>query len=102
MPKRYTKIRTTQTETGRRYKFNAIFPDIPEDERDIYVITTAGDRLDNLAQQYYGDSTLWWIISAANSNIDKASIIPTPGQQIRIPYNKENVVNSYNNLNRTR
>lgn len=102
MPKRYSKIKTTTTETGRRYKFNAVYPDIPETDADIYVVTTSGDRLDILAQQYYGDSTLWWIIAAANSNINNASLIPTPGVQIRIPSNKENVINSFNNLNRTR
>ena len=102
MPKRYSKIATSVTDTGRRYKFNSVYPDIPATENDIYVVATVGDRLDTLAQQYYGDSTLWWIISAANSNINKASLIPTPGEQIRIPANKEDVVNSYNNLNRTR
>lgn len=102
MPKRYSKINTTISETGRRYRFNSVYPSIPDNERDVYVVTTAGDRLDTLAQQYYGDSTLWWIIAAANSNLNKASLVTTPGVQIRIPGNKEDVVNSYNNLNRTR
>jgi phage tail protein X len=102
MPKRYSKIGTTVTDTGRRYRFNAVFPEIPETDTDIYVVTTAGDRLDNLAQQYYGDSTLWWIIAVANSNINKASIIPTPGVQIRIPGNKQAVIGQYNELNSTR
>ena len=102
MPKRYTKIATTTTDTGRRYKFNAVYPDIPATENDIYVVATAGDRLDTLAQHYYGDSTLWWIISAANSNINKASLIPTPGEQIRIPANKQEVIGLFNELNSTR
>lgn len=102
MPKRYIKINSTVSETGKRYKFNAVYPEIPETERDIYVVTTAGDRLDTLAQQYYGDSTLWWIISAANSNINRASLIPTPGIQIRIPYNKQEVIGLFNELNATR
>ena len=102
MPKRYSKIATTTTDTGRRYKFNSVYPDIPATENDIYVVATIGDRLDNLAQQYYGDSTLWWIISAANSNINKASLIPTPGEQIRIPANKQEVIGLFNELNLTR
>ena len=58
--------------------------------------------MDNLAQQYYGDATLWWIILTANSNVNRASIVPDPGIQIRIPYSKQEVIDSFNNLNRTR
>jgi len=55
MPDRYSKIRTVKNENGRVYRFNAVYPEIPADERDIYIITTIGDRLDSIAQQYYGD-----------------------------------------------
>ena len=102
MPDRYSKIRTIKNENGRVYRSNAVYPEIPADERDIYIITTIGDRLDSIAQQYYGDSTLWWIILAANNSINRASIVPEPGIQIRIPYSKQEVIDSFNNLNRTR
>ena len=36
-----------------------VYSSIPETDSDIYVITTAGDRLDNLAAQFYGDVNLW-------------------------------------------
>ena len=42
------------------------YPNIPLQFSDNYVITTIGDRFDLLAQQYYNDSSLWWIISIAN------------------------------------
>ena len=31
-------------------------------DKDIFVITQDGDRLDILAQKYYGDVNLWWYI----------------------------------------
>lgn len=102
MPKRYKNINTTVTDEGRRYRVNAIYPEIPPSENDIYIIATGADRYDTLAQQYYGDSSLWWIISASNPEANTASLIPTPGLQIRIPYNKQDAVNSFNSLNRTR
>ena len=29
---------------------------------DIYLLAQEGDRLDNLANEFYGDPTLWWFI----------------------------------------
>lgn len=102
MPNRYKNIKSLVSNNGFRYRSNAVYPDIPESDRDIYVVTSVGDRYDKLAQQYYGDSTLWWIIATANSSSNRSNLIPTPGTQIRIPYNKQEVINSFNNLNRTR
>ena len=43
------------------------------------------DRLDNLANQYYGDPTQWWQIANANPEIIDWSAL-TPGTIIRIPF----------------
>ena len=48
-------------------------------------ILEEGERIDQLAGLYYGDSTLWWIISAA-SGIGWALQAP-PGTRIVIPNN---------------
>ena len=48
----------------RRTKF---YKAIPEQSNDIYVMTQLGDRCDLLADQYYGDSSLWWYIAKANN-----------------------------------
>ena len=67
---------------------------------DIYVITQQNDRYDLLANQYYNDPTLWWIISVANADIlIQNSLIPPVGVQIRIPSDISNILNSYNKLN---
>jgi len=55
---------------------------IPETDSDVYVITQQGDRLDNLAHQFYGDVGLWWYIAKAN-NLNFMTI-PT-GTSLRIP-----------------
>jgi len=81
---RYSNIQTFKTETGKRYRENVIYPSIPVSEEDVYLISTAGDRYDTLALQYYKDSSLWWIIASANNSMN-GSLIPTPGVQLRIP-----------------
>lgn len=77
------------------------YPQIPLSEDDVYVITTIGDRLDILANTYYNDPTLWWVISMANSNVLKTdSLFIIPGTQIRIPTNLGNILQQYENINR--
>jgi len=96
---RYSNIEQFKTSTGKTYLGTTYYPVIPYDENDIYVYTSQGDRLDNLAFQYYGDPTLYWIISAANPDIMLNSMFPPPGAQIRIPVNIDSIINSFNNLN---
>jgi|TARA_R110000851_G_C12737548_1_gene530470 hypothetical protein len=98
---RYKNIDRYKNAEGRRYYTNAIYPEIPEDENDIYFIASAGDRYDKLALQYYGDKSLWWIIASSN-NHQKASLIPSPGEQIRIPVNTELALRLYQEINSSR
>jgi len=84
------------------------YPEIPLSDNDIYVYAVQGDRFDILASQYYGDQTLWWIISIANtatagsnlpSDLPQNSLIILEGKQIRIPANYADVLNSFKQLN---
>lgn len=75
------------------------YPTIPLSVNDIYVITTDGDRLDLLANQYYQDYTLYWIISLANPFLKQNSLTIPVGTQLRIPTQVEQVIASYNKLN---
>ena len=59
-----------------------MYPHIPERNDDLHIISQYGDRLDNLAQQYYGDPHLWWFIAKANQLTDMN--IPK-GTSLRIP-----------------
>jgi hypothetical protein len=101
MANRYRDIKTVQSQDRGSYRTNAIYPELPPSQDDFYVISTAGDRYDLLAKQFYSDHTLWWIIAAAN-NSEKASLIPTPGMQLRIPGDKDLAIELYNRVNKTR
>lgn len=70
-----------------------IFRPIPKRSDDIYIITQESDRLDLLANQFYQDPTLWWIICHANDMV-VADIGVEPGIQLRIPRDKFSVLNS--------
>lgn len=98
---RYKDIFLTQTASGTRYRRNAIFPEVPLSYSDIYVISTAGDRYDTLALEYYNDSSLWWIIASVN-NSKKDSLVVQPGKQLRIPANIEAIKAQYRELNTDR
>lgn len=98
---RYLNIETTKTQSGTRFKRNAIYPFIPENVNDIYVVATAGDRYDVLAQQFYKDSSLWWIIASANKS-SNGSLVPQPGVQLRIPASKEQALKLFDQVNSSR
>lgn len=101
MGRRFKKIPTTKTSRGTTYKRNVIYPDIPLDQNDVYVISQFGDRYDTLAQEFYKDSELWWIISSAN-NYQKGSLNVTPGIQLRIPADKTSAIQLFEEVNKTR
>ena len=90
------------TNKGFRYYNSLIDPYIDRSEDDIYVITTYGDRLDLLSFQYYNDTTLWWIIAAANPELRKDSLYLEPGIQLRIPRDYQKVYQLLSNQNKER
>ena len=53
---------------------------------DTYITTTTPDRLDKLANDFYGDSQFWWIIASANG-LGKGTLIVPANTTIRIPEN---------------
>lgn len=101
MANRYSDIKRLRTSEGREYIQNPVYPDIPATEDDIYIISTGGDRYDILAKQFYGDSSLWWIIASANVS-ERASLVVKPGVQIRIPADRDKVLQLYNKVNKVR
>lgn len=83
---RYTNVNNKRLDTGKTVLQMKILPTIPKRDDDVYIITQETDRLDLLANQFYNDPTLWWIISHANS-LNSADIGVAPGIQLRIPKN---------------
>lgn len=96
---RYSSTRILRNRNGRRYYGPTLYPTIPLSFEDTYVITQIGDRFDILAQQYYGDSSLWWVISAANDLLNQSSYFPPVGVQLRIPANISNIIAEFEALN---
>lgn len=90
----------TEKFTNKTYYKNKLYPNIPISSEDIFVITTVGDRLDLLAYTYYKNPEYWWIISMANNNVTKGSMFPQPGTQLRIPLNVNEVLRTFNELNK--
>tara|TARA_R110000737_G_scaffold60275_2_gene87020 strand:+ start:120 stop:422 length:303 start_codon:yes stop_codon:yes gene_type:complete len=97
---RYQNIPKYLTTKGKRFYGTTKYPTIPLSIDDIYVYTTQGDRFDILAQQYYKDSSLWWVISSSNSALPQNSYYIPEGQQIRIPQNIAGVIAEFDALNR--
>ena len=96
---RYQNIPIIKSTTGKQMYATSRYPEIPLSENDIYVYTSQGDRYDILALQYYGDSSLWWVISAGNPNIDLMTLVIPEGVQLRIPGNFSQVVSAFNLIN---
>ena len=85
------------------------YPEVPLSENDIYVYTTQGDRFDVLTQQYYKDSSLWWIISIANTGnagagtltgLPQSTLVIPEGIQIRIPSNYASIIEDFKTINK--
>ena len=96
---RYQTIPTTKTPSGKTIYRTVKYPEVPLNPNDIYVIANKGDRFDILADQYYNDSSLWWVISIANDHIPQNSLYLPLETQIRIPANYADIVSNYYNLN---
>ena len=89
---RYDTKNTKRLADGKKVLKTTIPTSIPKRDDDIYIITQETDRLDLLANQFYKDSTLWWIIARAN-NLNGANIGLEGGIQLRIPKNKFDILN---------
>lgn len=100
MNNRLQFIQLQKTKEGVRHYPKLKYPEIPLSIGDIYVITTVGDRLDLLANQFYGDVGLWWIISLANiEKIKRDSFSLKPGIEIRIPVGIKRILKDFEKLN---
>jgi hypothetical protein len=99
MTNRYNKTSIKVDGNKNRYYTNTLYPEIQPNVNDIYMLTMAGDRLDTLANTFYQDTSLWWVISRANPDkIRRDGLLLKPGVQIRIPSNIQNILNEFENI----
>lgn len=87
---RYNYIIDNRLDTKRKRmrRKSSLPPKISRSSMDIYIISRDGDRLDNLAYEYYEDVSQWWVLAHANS-LGKGTMDIPPGMRIRIPAKRE-------------
>ena len=83
---RYKKTLISPNKNGIQTYNTTIYQEIPESKDDIFIAAKHGYRLDNLANQFYGDASLWWFIARTN-NLKTMNL--EPGTSIRIPLSTE-------------
>ena len=81
-----TKRKSVNNSVKQKYD-TTIYKKVPERNDDMYFIAQEGDRCDNLANRFYGNSQLWWFIARVNNL--KTNNIPA-GTSLRIPISIDN------------
>ena len=98
MALRYQNIGTQKTLSKKVGHLPTRYPSLAPTNNDYYIIARAEDRLDLIAFDFFGDSTLWWVIATAN-DIPGDSMYPPMGFQLRIPGNISDALNAFNRVN---
>ena len=78
-----------------------VYPKIIRALGDPIIIASSVDRLDLLADRFYKDRTLWWVIAIANE-LPGDSFFITPGTQLFIPKNISKLLNNLDKANKTK
>jgi hypothetical protein len=100
---RYRDLKYVKQQHTSRYYRNLRYPTIPISSNDEYLIARSGDRVDNLALEFYDDIDLWWVIVQANPNrVRRDSFFIKPGTVVRIPRGVESIIEKFYDLNRER
>lgn len=94
---RYLNNETMNRYDGKRVYKTTRYPKIPIAVDDIYVIASETDYLDSMANKFYRDPTLWWIIAQANGI--KATLKAPTGMQLRIPQNIDYIIANFRKEN---
>lgn len=97
--KRYEKVSVFERWDGKRVYKPTLYPKIQPSDTDIVIISNESDYLDSLANKYYKDPTLWYIIALANG-IGMGKMSVEPGLQLRIPTNIHEIISEFERLNK--
>ena len=97
---RYSKTRVKRKQDGDRVYSYTLYPKIPIKNSDVFITPTYGDRLDILANDYYGDTSLWWIIAQANGIKGFTSLYTKNFKgELRIPTQIQDILSEFNSMN---
>jgi|TARA_B100000085_G_scaffold280003_1_gene304229 hypothetical protein len=100
MATRYQFINKTKYDQAPAY-IQQLYPSVVLASNDYYIDVSINDRLDLLAQDFYGDSKLWWVIAMAN-DLPGDSLFPPVGFQIRVPSDLGVALEEYQEVNNER
>tara|TARA_R100000005_G_C4973965_1_gene185967 strand:- start:698 stop:1006 length:309 start_codon:yes stop_codon:yes gene_type:complete len=88
-------------ENGNRKLSSIEYAKILPKDSDISYVVKYGDSYGSLANRFYNDTTLWWVIARANGEF-QGNIKPKIGQRIIIPIDISDTIRELNNLNSSR
>lgn len=95
---RYVDAKIVPNSEGNRVLTSNIYPPIQQQDGDIYIVTVYNDTLDNIAQAFYNDPSLWWVLAEANA-LGKGTLKVPSGTQLFIPTNFPKIENDLSRLN---
>ena len=96
---RYSNITKTTRWDGKKTYTSVTYPLISPQDSDIIIVTDETTYLDALAQKYYNDYMLYWVIILANSGLGNGRLSVPAGMTLRIPVNINLILNQFNQLN---
>ena len=85
---RYDRVRKVSENKISRIG-TADIPKVEDQNSDILLIATDGDRCDVISQEYYGTPDFWWFIASVNKL--KSNNIEA-GTQLRVPVSLEEAI----------
>ena len=95
---RYATSRIIKTPANESRLETTIVPVMPTSDTDTYIQTSSPERLDKLANTFYGTATLWWLIASVNG-LGKGTLVVPANSVLRIPSmnNAQQIINNTNN-----
>jgi hypothetical protein len=84
--KRTDYIDILKTINGKRFYSTILYPNnLPLSDNDTYIITDSTDSLTSIANTFYSDPELWWVVASVNNNVRKDTLRLQANLQLRIP-----------------
>ena len=92
----FARIRSSNKDYLRMETFPSIKAEDLENIPHSIVVWKETDRMDIMAQDFFGDARYWWIICMMNDLVSPFSYTLLPGTLLRIPYDAASVINIIN------
>ena len=83
---RYESVTTLThaTAEGRTIRYKALRI-VPEPRGSLTHGVRQDERLDRVAQDWFGNAELWWRVADANTELDPDALVAEPGRTITVP-----------------